>query len=109
MQIEKSSSIAAKNDYDKIVITHGTDTMVKPQKTIKHEIPKPLYSQVPWIPYAFGNLSMDFSILGAALAFVQTLPHGMAMNGRYFHWDSVRKNTGYRIFQKMDRSDEMVF
>ena len=58
------SSIAAKNDYDKIVITHGTDTMVKTAEALakKHEIPKPIVLMGAMIPYAFGNSSMDFSI-----------------------------------------------
>jgi L-asparaginase len=50
------------------------------------------------IPYKFGS-SDGFFNLGAALAFLQTLPHGVyvAMNGRYYTWDNVRKNkkTGY--------------
>ena len=51
------------------------------------------------IPIAFGSSSDGFFNLGAALAFVQTLQSGIyiAMNGRYFRWDNVRKNrkTGY--------------
>ena len=45
------------------------------------------------IPYKFGSSDGLFN-LGSALAFVQTLPPGVyiAMNGRYFHWDNVRKN-----------------
>jgi L-asparaginase len=31
--------------------------------------------------------------LGSALAFAQSLPAGVyGPNGRYFHWDNVRKN-----------------
>jgi L-asparaginase len=51
------------------------------------------------IPYAFGSSSDGFFNLGSALAFVQSLPPGVyvAMNGRYFSWNSVNKNlsTGY--------------
>jgi len=45
------------------------------------------------IPYKFGSSDGLFN-LGSALAFVQTLPKGVyvAMNGRYFQWDNVRKN-----------------
>jgi L-asparaginase len=50
------------------------------------------------IPYKFGS-SDGFFNLGAALAFLQVLPVGVyvAMNGRYYTWDNVRKNkqTGY--------------
>ena len=46
------------------------------------------------IPYAFGTSSDGFFNLGSALAFSQTLKPGIyvAMNGRYFDWDNVRKN-----------------
>ena len=45
------------------------------------------------IPYKFGSSDGLFN-LGSSLAFVQTLPHGVyiSMNGKYFHWDNVRKN-----------------
>jgi L-asparaginase len=45
------------------------------------------------VPYKFGSSDGMFN-LGSALAFVQTLPPGVyvAMNGRYFLWDNVRKN-----------------
>jgi L-asparaginase len=45
------------------------------------------------IPYKFGS-SDGFFNLGSALAFAQILPPGVyvAMNGRYFTWDNVRKN-----------------
>jgi L-asparaginase len=40
--------------------------------------------------------------LGTALAFAQTLPPGVyvAMNGRYFEWDSVHKNKGRGVFEE---------
>jgi L-asparaginase len=55
------------------------------------------------IPYAFGNSSDGFFNLGAALAFVQTLPHGVyiAMNGRYFHWNNVRKDMDTGLFEEL--------
>jgi L-asparaginase len=85
---------------DKIVITHGTDTIVDTAAMIASEnINKTIILTGAMIPYAFGNSSDGFFNLGAALAFVQTLPHGVyvAMNGRFFDWDKVYKNrkTGY--------------
>jgi L-asparaginase len=55
------------------------------------------------IPYAFGNSSDGFFNLGSALAFVQTLPHGVyiVMNGRFFPWDKVRKNTKTGFFEEL--------
>jgi L-asparaginase len=45
------------------------------------------------VPYTFGSSDGLFN-LGAAVAFAQTLPHGVyvAMNGRVFPWDNVTKN-----------------
>lgn len=45
------------------------------------------------VPYKFGSSDGLFN-LGAALSFVQVLPPGVyiAMNGRYFTWDNVKKN-----------------
>ncbi|MBL7816163.1 MAG: asparaginase [Saprospiraceae bacterium] len=81
---------------DKIILTHGTDTMVKTAGILAAEkIDKTIVLTGAMIPYAFGTSSDGFFNLGSALAFVQTLPHGVyvVMNGRYFDYDKVRKNT----------------
>ncbi|MBL0100573.1 MAG: asparaginase [Saprospiraceae bacterium] len=83
-----------KSEFGRIVLTHGTDTMVQTAAALaKHRIPKTIIITGAMIPYAFGTSSDGFFNLGAALAFVQTLPHGVyiAMNGRYYHWDEVKK------------------
>ena len=53
------------------------------------------------IPIKFGSSDGLFN-LGGALAFVQTLPVGVyiAMNGRYFQWDNVRKNRQTGMFEE---------
>ena len=53
------------------------------------------------IPYKFGSSDGLFN-MGSALAFVQSLPHGVyvAMNGRYFNWDNVRKNKKTGVFEE---------
>jgi len=55
------------------------------------------------IPYKFGSSDGLFN-LGSALAFAQTLPEGVyvAMNGRYFAWDRVRKNRKTGMFEETD-------
>ncbi len=89
--------------HQKIIITHGTDRMVATAKAIASEkIPgKTIILTGAMIPYAFGNSSDGFFNLGAALAFVQTLAPGvyLAMNGRYFNWDKVKKDmkTGFFV------------
>ncbi len=90
-----------KSKSDKIIITHGTDTMVK---TAAYLINKKLDNKTvvltgAMVPYAFGTSSDGFFNLGSALAFVQILPPCVyvVMNGRYFKWNEVKKNlkTGY--------------
>jgi L-asparaginase len=55
------------------------------------------------IPYAFGTSSDGFFNLGSAIAFVQTLPAGIyiVMNGRYYHWDNVKKNKQTGFFEQL--------
>jgi L-asparaginase len=54
------------------------------------------------IPIKFGSSDGLFN-LGSALAFVQTLSQGVyvAMNGRYFNWDNVRKNKQTGAFEEL--------
>lgn len=79
---------------DKIIITHGTDTMAETAGVLAKSISnKTIVLTGAMIPIKFGSSDGLFN-LGSALAFVQTLSHGVyvAMNGRYFHWDNVKKN-----------------
>jgi L-asparaginase len=79
---------------DRILITHGTDTMIETAKLIASKNHgKTVVMTGAMIPYKFGSSDGMFN-LGSALAFVQVLPHGkyVAMNGKYFNWDNVRKN-----------------
>jgi len=88
---------------DKIVITHGTDTMVETAKVLgEHIKEKTIVLTGAMIPYAFGSSDGLFN-LGSALSFVQALPHGVyiAMNGKYFAWDNVRKNRERGEFEEI--------
>jgi L-asparaginase len=85
----------------RIVITHGTDTMENTAAALAQGIAdKTVVLTGAMIPYQFGSSDGMFN-LGTALAFVQTLPPGVyvAMNGRYFPWDKVRKNRELGIFE----------
>ncbi|KAA3659160.1 MAG: asparaginase [Calditrichaeota bacterium] len=93
--------ICKKSDTKQIVITHGTDTMEQTAKLLGENIhDKTIVLTGAMIPYAFGS-SDGFFNLGSALSFVQSLPAGVyiAMNGRYFHWDNVRKNRELGVFE----------
>jgi L-asparaginase len=88
---------------DKIVITHGTDTMVETAAHLGREIQgKTIVLTGAMVPYKFGSSDGLFN-LGSALAFVQTLPQGVyiAMNGRCYPWDQVRKNRSKGIFERV--------
>lgn len=92
-------------EEDKVIITHGTDTMVETAAAIAAEnIAKTIVVTGAMIPYRFGS-SDGFFNLGASLAFVQTLPQGVyiAMNGRYFNWDNVRKNRKTGFFEELGK------
>ncbi|MEK6867992.1 MAG: asparaginase domain-containing protein, partial [Nanoarchaeota archaeon] len=61
---------------DKILITHGTDTMVETAKILSQKVKnKTIVLTGAMVPYKFGSSDGLFN-LGSALAFVQTLPHG---------------------------------
>lgn len=84
-----------------IVITHGTDTMVETARAIAGAVgDKTIVLTGAMIPYAFGSSDGLFN-LGSALSFVQALCPGVyvAMNGKCFPWDRVRKNRERGVFE----------
>jgi L-asparaginase len=92
-------------DEDKIVITHGTDTMSQTAKMLAKKVKnKTIVLTGAMIPIKFGSSDGLFN-LGSALAFVQSLPHGVyvAMNGRYFMADNVRKNKESGVFEEIEK------
>ena len=89
---------------DRIVITHGTDTMVETARAAAHGVTgKTVVLTGAMVPYAFGSSDGLFN-LGSALSFAEVLPPGVyiAMNGRHFMWDKVRKNRQTGVFESVD-------
>jgi len=91
----------------RIVITHGTDTMVETARALAAGRDAALVSKTivltgAMVPYAFGSSDGLFN-LGSALSFVQSLPSGVfvAMNGRCFTWDAVRKDRTSGTFEQI--------
>jgi L-asparaginase len=85
----------------RIVVTHGTDTMVETAVALAAAaVGKTIVLTGAMIPYAFGSSDGLFN-LGSALSFAQALPSGVyiAMNGRCFNWDRVRKNRDTGTFE----------
>ena len=94
-----------KEKTNRIIITHGTDTMVETAKIIAQEIKnKIIIFTGAMIPIKFGSSDGLFN-LGSALSFVQVLNPGVyiTMNGQYFYWDNVRKNKKLGIFEKINK------
>jgi L-asparaginase len=90
-------------DENRIVITHGTDTMGETAKLLAEKIKnKTIVLTGAMIPIKFGSSDGLFN-LGSALAFAQTLSSGVyvAMNGRYFNWDNVQKNKQSGMFEEI--------
>ena len=102
--VKKIITNCKKSKTNKIVITHGTDTMVKTAKKIAEEkIEKTIILTGAMIPYAFGSSSDGFFNLGCALSYVQTLNKGVyiTMHGQYFKWNEVIKNSEKGYFEKL--------
>ncbi len=94
-----------KTKEERIVITHGTDTMEVTARALGETIrDKTIVLTGAMVPYKFGSSDGLFN-LGSALAFVQTLPHGVyiAMNGKYLPWNNVRKNRKTGEFEELAR------
>jgi L-asparaginase len=91
---------------DRIVVTHGTDTMTETARYLEQRInQKTIVLMGAMIPYAFGSSDGLFN-LGSALAFVQTLSPGVyiVMNGRCFQADNVEKNRQTGEFEELRKT-----
>ncbi len=101
---EKISNKCQSCSEDKIVITHGTDTMPETAKYLGERIKdKTIVLLGAMIPYNQKDSDAMFNF-GAAIANVQLLPKGVyvSMNGKVFNWDNVKKNKELGIFEKLN-------
>jgi L-asparaginase len=86
----------------RILITHGTDTMAETARAlVAAALPKTIVLTGAMVPYAFGSSDGLFN-LGSALSYAQVLSAGVyvAMNGRHFSGDRVRKDREAGIFEE---------
>jgi L-asparaginase len=89
----------------RLVVTHGTDTMAETAAVLGRGLAgKTIVLTGAMRPYRFGSSDGLFN-LGSALSFAQVLPPGVyvAMNGRYFPWDDVRKDRRRGVFANRGR------
>lgn len=92
-----------RTEENQIIITHGTDTMCETAVRLSQEnLNKTIVLTGAMIPIRFGSSDGLFN-LGSCLAYVQTLGPGVyiAMNGRYFNWNNVRKNRQSGYFEEL--------
>jgi L-asparaginase len=86
---------------EKILVTHGTDTMVETAKVLGEQaLDKTIVLVGAMVPFVFKHSDAAFN-MGFALGALQTLPAGVyvTMNGKVFDWDKVVKNLGLGIFE----------
>ena len=91
-----------KNDtHDKIIITHGTDTMIETAKVLETIKNKTIVLTGAMEPAKFRSSDAVFN-LGSAVAAVQTLQHGVyiVISGRVFKPDNVKKDRTLKMFGK---------
>lgn len=101
--IAKGCDTSASN---KVLITHGTDTMVQTAAHIVERYPNILNQKCivlvgSMIPHEISYSDGTFN-LGFALGALSALPNGIyiAMNGKVFEWDKVVKNLELGEFEK---------
>ena len=88
---------------NRIIVTHGTDTMVETGRVLGTNVKsKTIVLVGAMIPYTFGASDALFN-LGCAFASVQALRQGVyiTMNGKIFRWDNVTKNKETGEFEKL--------
>ncbi len=94
---------AAAAPEPRLIITHGTDTMVLTARHLAQaRLGKTIVLVGAMVPFAFGQSDGLFN-LGLAFAAVQLLPPDVfiTMNGRVFRWDAVRKNKSAAVFESI--------
>ena len=85
---------ACKNTlFDKIIITHGTDTMTKTAKELSSLNGKTIVLVGSAKPEKFSDTDAQFNI-GVAVGAINVLKSGVyiAMNGRIYDWDKCVKD-----------------
>ena len=94
----------ASDEHRYIVLTHGTDTMIQTAKKLKTIHGKVIVLTGAMKPARFKSSDAAFNI-GSAVAAAQTLTPGVyiAMNGRIFDPDKIRKNLDRNWFEDLEK------
>lgn len=92
--------------YDRIIITHGTDTMATTAKYLSERIKtKTIVFTGSMEPAKIKSSDAVFNV-ASALTAVQLLTPGsyICMNGQVFHADNVQKNHSVKRFETIDEN-----
>jgi L-asparaginase len=86
-----------------VLVTHGTDTMVETAKVLATLHDKTIVLTGALSPARFRGSDAEFNV-GCAVGAVQSLPPGVyiAMNGRVWDPQKVRKNVSANRFEAID-------
>jgi L-asparaginase len=92
-----------KSPENRILITHGTDTMVQTASVLGENITDRTIVLTGAMAPATVEKSDALFNLGFAYCCAKTLEHGVyiAMNGNIFDWRNVRKNKDKALFEKI--------
>ncbi|MDQ5981975.1 MAG: hypothetical protein QG570_740 [Patescibacteria group bacterium] len=93
--------ICQESSIDKIIITHGTDTMIQTAEKLSNIKDKTIVITGSMRPEKFSNTDADFNV-GLAVGGVQTLPAGVyiTMHGIILPWNEVSRNLETGQFKK---------
>lgn len=97
---EEIRKLVAADSCERIIITHGTDTMVDTAKCLLGIPNKTIVFTGAMEPARSRYTDATFNV-GCAIGVVQTLPPGVyiAMNGRVYATDKVKKNYEAKRFE----------
>ncbi len=100
---EKIHKTISTDSHQYIIITHGTDTMVKTAQKLSNLKNKTIILTGSMLPANFKYSDATFNV-GCAVGAVQSMPHGVyiAMNGMVFNPDKVEKNLAVKKFESVD-------
>ncbi len=101
MDREKIRQACLRTRHSKIIITHGTDTMIRTAKALTRIPRKVIVLTGALRPETCVESDAAFNV-GVAIGAINYLPHGVyiAMNGRVYPWNQCKKDVACRFVEK---------
>jgi L-asparaginase len=91
--LKKIIDFCRKAKEDKIIITHGTDTIIETAKQLSVLKNKTIILTGAFLPEKFKDSDAEFNV-GVAIGAISSVPRGayVAMNGMVFSFDKVKRD-----------------